>query len=163
VSVTTVEPEWIVPLSYDNLAYAVGLAKELHALGTYGRDGPEFDWVWCRNTMVSTLGDPNYYFRLARTEAGYVGAVCGKVVAFYFSPKGMGVEDAWYVREGTPKRAAVGMRLMRGFVNWCLDTKGAVLVQSGDVAGIRTVAVDALYRHMGFTRFGTIYKYERAA
>ena len=42
-----------------------------------------------------------------------------------------------------------------------LIPKGAVLVQSGDVAGIRTVAVDALYRHMGFTRFGTIYKYAR--
>ena len=88
--------------------------------------------------------------------------MCGKVVTFYFSPQLMGVEDAWYVREGTPKRAAIGMALMRGFVSWCLDTKGAVLVQSGDVAGIRTVAVDALYRHMGFTRFGTIYKYARA-
>jgi hypothetical protein len=153
-----------VPLDMDNLGYAVGLAKELHALGTYGRDGPEFDWNWCRNTMVYTMSDPNYYFRLARDDDGaYVGAVCGKVVVFYFSPRGMGVEDAWYVREGTPWRAAIGMRLMRGFVGWCLDTKGALLVQSGDVAGIRTVAVDALYRHMGFTRFGTIYKYERAA
>lgn len=163
MSVTTVHPEWVVPLSYDTLAYAVGLAKELHGLGTYGQDGPEFDWAYCRSTMIGVMNDPNYYFRLARDDTGYVGAVCGKVLTFYFSPKLMGVEDAWYVREGTKKRAAIGMRLMRGFVNWCLDTKGAVLVQSGDVAGIRTVAVDALYRHMGFTRFGTIYKYERAA
>ena len=111
--------------------------------------------------MVGIMDDPNYYFRLAREGSEFVGAVCGKVVTFYFSPQLMGVEDAWYVREGTPKRAAVGMALMRGFVSWCLDTKGAVIVQSGDVAGIRTVAVDALYRHMGFTRFGTIYKYAR--
>lgn len=154
---------YIVPLSHDNLSYAVGLARELHGLGCFGRDGPEFDWSYCRGTMLGVMDDPNYYFRLARTDGGeYVGAVCGKVVPFYFSPRLMGVEDAWYVREGTPKRAAVGMALMRGFVSWCLDKKGAELVQSGDVAGIRTVAVDALYRHMGFTRFGTIYKYARA-
>lgn len=149
------------PLSSDNLAYAVGLARELHGLGCFGRDGPAFEWDWCKTTMQSTLRDPNYYFMLARDDSGYVGAVCGKVVTFYFSPRVMGLEDAWYVREGTAKRAAIGMRLMRGFVDWCIDTKGAVIVQSGDVAGIRTVAVDALYRHMGFTRFGTIYKYVR--
>jgi hypothetical protein len=153
---------WYVPLSPDNLAYAVGLAKELHALGTYGQNGPEFDWDYTCCTMLGVMRDPNYYFKLAWVDGVCVGAVCGKVVTFYFSPKIMGVEDAWYVREGTKKRAAIGMRLMRGFVDWCIDTKGAVLVQSGDVAGIRTVAVDALYRHMGFTRFGTIYKYERA-
>jgi hypothetical protein len=149
-------------LSALNLAYAVGLAKELHALGTFGRDGPEFDWSYCRHTMLSVMNDPNCYFMLARGDTGYVGAVCGKVVTFYFSPKLMGVEDAWYVREGTPKRASIGITLMRGFVAWCLDTKRAELVQSGDVAGIRTVGVDALYRHMGFTRFGNIYKYARA-
>jgi hypothetical protein len=144
-----------------NLAYAVGLAKELHGLGTFGRDGPEFDWSYCRRTMLGVMNDLNCYFMLARDESGYVGAVCGKVVTFYFSPKLMGIEDAWYVREGTPRRAAIGVRLMRGFVAWCFD-RGAELVQSGDVAGIRTVGVDALYRHMGFTRFGTIYKHARA-
>ena len=144
-----------------NLAYAVGLAKELHGLGTFGRDGPEFDWSYCRRTMLGVMNDPNCYFMLARDESGYVGAVCGKVVTFYFSPKLMGIEDAWYVREDTPRRAAIGVRLMRGFVAWCFD-RGAVIVQSGDVAGIRTVGVDALYRHMGFTRFGTIYKHARA-
>lgn len=153
----------IVPLDMENLSYAVGLAKELHGLGCFGRDGPEFDWDYCRSTMLSVMHDPNYYFRLALDDTGYVGAVCGKVVTFYFSPKLMGVEDAWYVREGTKKRAAIGIALMRGFVSWCLDTQHTELVQSGDVAGIRTVAVDALYRHMGFTRFGTIYKYAREA
>lgn len=157
---STVHPEWMVPLNHSNLAYAVGLAKELHALGCFGRDGPEFDWSYCRRTMVEAIRDPNYYFMLARVDDQYVGAVCGKLVTFYFSPKLMGIEDAWYVREGTKNRAAIGMRLMRGFVNWCFSNN-AELVQSGDVAGIRTVAVDALYRHMGFTRFGTIYKYAR--
>lgn len=153
----------IVPLTLDNIPYAVGLARELHALGVFGHDGPEFNWDFCTGTMLMALKDPSYYFRLALVEGNFVGAVCGKVVPFYFSPKLMGIEDAWYVREGTPKRASIGISLMRGFVSWCLDDRGAVLVQSGDVAGIRTVGVDALYRHMGFTRFGTIYKYVREA
>ena len=141
----------IIRLSIDNLPYAVGLAKELHGLGTFGRDGPEFDWDHCMRTMVHFMHDPNYYFALARDVTGYVGAVCGRVLPFYFSPKLVGIEDAWYVREGTTKRAAIGMQLMRGYVNWCIDEKGAVLVQTGDIAGIRTVGVDAIYRHMGFT------------
>jgi hypothetical protein len=151
----------ITRLGPDNLSYAVGLARELHHLGVFGQEGPEFDWDFCRGTMQAVMHDPNYYFAIAHSNGNYVGAVCGKVVRFYFSPKVMGLEDAWYVREGTKKRAAVAMTLMQGFIGWCLDTKGALLVQSGDVAGINTLGVDALYRHMGFTRFGTIYRFKR--
>jgi hypothetical protein len=151
----------IVPLTLDNIPYACELARELHGIGTFGRDGPPFDWDFCIGSLIWAEKDPNTYFRMAVVDGEYVGAVTGKVTQFYFSPRLLGIEDAWYVREGTPKRASVGIALMRGFVSWCLDTRGAVLVQSGDVAGIRTVGVDALYRHMGFTRFGTIYKYSR--
>ena len=152
----------IVPLNHSNLAHAVGLARELHAQGTYGVNGPMFNWDYCKAMMDFAMRQPDYYFTMALVDGTYVGAVCGKVVPFYFSPKLMGVEDAWYVRDGTPKRAAVGAKLMRGFVDWCLDEKHAVFVQCGDVAGINTVAVDALYRHLGFTRFGNVYKYARA-
>jgi hypothetical protein len=148
-------------LSPVNLAYAVGLAQELHGLGTFGRDGPEFDWDHCKATMQGFMYDINYYFALARDDTGYVGAVCGRTLPFYFSPKLVGVEDAWYVRDGTEKRAAVGIALMKSFVNWCMDIKGAVLVQTGDIAGITTVGVDAIYRRLGFTRYGVLYKYER--
>jgi hypothetical protein len=153
----------ITRLGPDNLAYAVGLARELHSLGTFGLEGPEFDWDFCKGTMQSVMHDPNYYFAIAHSNSNYVGAVCGKVVTFYFSPKIMGIEDAWYVREGTPKRASIGMKLMRGFIDWCLDIKGAQLVQSGDIAGINTMGVYALYKHMGFTRYGTIYRFKRNA
>jgi hypothetical protein len=73
----------------------------------------------------------------------------------------LGIEQAWYVREGTARRAAIGMQLMRGFIDWCMNEKQAVEVQSGDIAGIRTVGVDAIYRRLGFTRYGVIYKFAR--
>jgi len=148
-------------LSEDNIAYAVGLAKELHGLGTFGQNGPEFDWDYCMSTMRHTMKFDTYYFMLAKLDGAYVGAVCGKIEAFFFSPKLTGIEDAWFVREGVPKRAAIGMKLMNGFLDWCFDTHHVELVQTGDIAGISSAGVDALYRHMGFERFGTMYKYAR--
>lgn len=152
-----------VPLSHANLAHAIGLAEEMHKLSTFGESGPIFNWGHCRTTMLHAIHHPNYYFALALEENAYVGAVCGLVTPFYFSPEMLGVEQAWYVREGTKYRASIGMKLMEGFVNWCMNEKHAVMVQSGDVAGIRTVGVDALYRHMGFTRYGAVYRYMRNA
>jgi len=151
----------IVPLTEENVGYAVGLAQELHGLGYYGVNGPEFNWDYTHAVMLGTIPQSVYYFRLAIVDRVYVGAVCGRVVPYYFSPKLMGLEDAWYVRDGTPKRAAIGMRLMTGFIEWCINVHGTDLIQSGDVAGINTIGVDALYRHIGFERFGSIFKYVR--
>lgn len=148
-------------LAAHNVAFAAGLARELHGLGTFGEHGPAFDWDHTMNTMMRAMYDPSVFFLMAKLDHEYVGAVTGRVQTFYFSPKLMGVEDAWYVREGTPKRASIGWILMHEFVKWCMDEHKTVLVQSGDIAGIRTVGVDALYRRMGFTRFGAIYKYAR--
>jgi hypothetical protein len=52
------------------------------------------------------------------------------------------------------------MRLMQGFVDWCIMDNGAMHVQAGDVANINSVAVDGLYRVMKFKRAGTIYVYK---
>jgi hypothetical protein len=153
----------IVPLDANNISYAVGLAEEMHKLSTFADSGPAFNWGHCKATMLYAMNHPDYYFTLAMDDGVYVGAVCGHVTPFYFSPDMLGVEEAWYVRDGTRYRASIGMRLMYGFVEWCLVTKRAVMVQSGDVAGIRTIGVDALYRRMGFTRYGAIYRYMREA
>lgn len=152
---------YIERLMDTNLPYAVGLARELHNLGTFGDSGPEFDWEFCKGTMRRNMHNENFYFALARDDTGYVGAVVGHVECFFFSPKMLGIEQAWYVREGTARRAAVGITLMRGFVNWCMNDKQATEVQSGDIAGIRTVGVDAIYRRLGFTRYGVIYRFAR--
>jgi hypothetical protein len=146
-------------LSTDNLAYAVGLARELHGLGTFGNSGPDFDWAHTAHTMHYIMGNTSAYFTLARDDTGYVGAVVGHVEPFFFSPRMLGIEQAWYVREGTQRRAAIGIQLMRGFIDWCMNEKHACEVQSGDIAGIRTLGVDAIYRRLGFTRYGVIYRY----
>jgi len=151
-----------VGLTLENIPYAAQLGKELYELGSFGIIGPTFDWDYTIRSLMHARTDPNRYLEFAVDDDGiFVGGVFGHVDAFFCSPKLLGIEDGWYVREGTPSRAKVAMTLMRNFVDWCLDERGAVLVQTGDVAAIHSHAVDTLYRHMGFTRFGTIYKFQR--
>ena len=152
----------IEPVRHDTVAHAVQLGKEVIDQSQLGIIGPDFDWDHSLATVRSYVDNPNQYMRLAVDDDDSVlGFVGGRVVQFFHSPQLMGVEDVWYVRETVEGRAKIGMALMRGFVSWALDAKKALFVQSGDIAGINSEAVWALYNHMGFTRFGSIYKYTR--
>ena len=149
----------IEPLNEENVAHACGLAKELVTLGALSEDVP-FNWDYFFGFLLRSIDDKSYYIRLANLDGSYVGGICGHLQPFMFAPVLLGMEDAWYVRDGTPSRAKVGMMLMRGFVDWCYF-RDAIMVQSGDVAGINTVGVHALYGRLGFERFGTIYRNKR--
>jgi hypothetical protein len=46
-------------------------------------------------------------------------------------------------------------------MKWAIDERGALLLQSGDIASINSTAVWAIYNKLGFTRFGAVYKYAR--
>jgi hypothetical protein len=152
----------IEPVSEFNAAHATQLGKEVIEQSQLGIIGPDFEWAHSLATVCTYIGNPNQYMRIAFDDDDSVqGFVGGRVVQFFHSPKLMGIEDVWYVRETVVARAKVGMALMRGFVQWALDDKMAVMVQSGDIAGINSEAVWALYNHMGFKRFGSIYRYSR--
>jgi hypothetical protein len=111
--------------------------------------------------MYAVQHPADWYTCLAKDEDGiYVGFVAGMLVPMVFTPRRIGIEHAWYVREGTPNRGKTAMRLMQGFVDWCIMDNGAMHVQAGDVANINSVAVDGLYRVMKFKRAGTIYMYK---
>jgi len=146
-----------VPVDDSNIAHIVRLAEELHGLGTLKT--VQFDWNHCLATMRRVLSNPMFFTRLAHSSVGYCGAVVGHVDMFFFSPKFFATENAWYVRDGTPFRAKIAMALMREFVHWAMDEKGADHVQGGDIANINTMGVDALYRRLGFERYGVIYRY----
>ncbi len=141
--------------------YVVNLCRELHGLGSYRHI--EFDehytLAFVRNAIISN----DWYVCVAKDDAGYYcGFVAGMLVPMVFTPRRIGVENAWYVREGTESRGKTACRLMRGFVDWCVMENGAMHVQAGDVANINSVAVDGLYRMLKFKRVGTIYMYKEA-
>ena len=146
----------------ENIAYLVQLGKELVEAGTFGISGPDFDWDYAMANTREALSRDTYYIRMAYDDSDTpCGFVAGHVEQLYFNPAWQAVEDSWFVREGTPSRAKIGMALMRGLIHWALDAKGALFLQTGDIASIDSNAVWTLYQHMGFTRFGSVYKYAR--
>lgn len=154
----------IVPFTEENVSYAVQLGRELIAAGTFGINGPPFEWDYALEGTKFLMGLDNYYLRLAYDDDDApCGFVFGHVQPFYHSPKLGAYEDGWFVRPGTHERTKIAVKLMRGFIAWALDERGALLVQSGDIASISPLAVDSIYKHMGFKRYGTVYKYVREA
>ena len=146
----------------DEIAYLVQLGRELVMAGTFGNDGPAFDWNYTLMQTKRVLDLSDYYIRMAwDDEDRPCGFVAGHLTPFFFSPRLMAVEDGWFVRAGTASRAKIAMRLMKGMMHWAIEERNAVLLQTGDIASIDTVAVWALYNRLGFTRFGAVYKYAR--
>lgn len=152
----------IVKLDEDNLDAFTRLGGELIALSQFTVTGPEYDHEHSLAVIRNIMQRPDYYIRGALDDDGTAcGFVFGHIVHFYFAPVNCAYEDGWYVRPGTKGRMKIGLALMRGFVRWALDDMKAVMVQSGDVANIDSEAVWAAYKAMGFTKFGSIYKYSR--
>lgn len=146
----------------ETVPYMAALCRELHSLGSY-RDVP-VDEVYLYNFIMNAACDPeNWFTMLAKDDDGYyVGMVAGMIVPMVFTPRRIGIEHAWYVREGTPNRGKVAKQLMQNFVDWAVMERDAMHVQAGDVANINSVAVDGLYRLLKFKRAGTIYMYKEA-
>jgi len=154
-----VSVEYVLPGDAE-AAYLVAICQELHSLGSY-RDIP-FDWQFMLENARMIIHSDTHYACLARSpEYGVFGYVAGNLEWFWFSPQCYAQEGAWYVRAGVKDRAKTAFALMRSFVKWA-ESKGALMVQSGDIANIDTVAVHGAYTRLGFKRYGVIYKYERA-
>ena len=149
----------IIPVTHDNAPHAVQLGCEVHAMSSL-RD-IEFDWDYSLSSMRFIAQDNTWHAEMSVIDGMHTGLMIGRVQPFTFSPRTFGDEVVWFVRPGSPQRTRVASELMNRFVNWALDERGAVRVQTGDIANIDTLAVDALYRHLGFKRYGTIFKYER--
>ena len=115
----------IVPLTIGNVVNATQLAQEMHRLTAYAQEGPPFDWTYMRNSFTAMVHAPNQFCMLAQDEQGeYIGGVMGRVEPHFFSPELLGIEEAWYVREGVLNRAKTAMELMRAFVHWAITIKG---------------------------------------
>lgn len=147
-----------VGLTPGNIPYAVALARELHSLGVFGRQGPEFNWDFCTQSFIECANDRRAYARFAVNDQNeYVGGIVAHLAPFFFSPEVMAVEDALYVKEDVPKRAATAAMLVKGLVEWA-SSNNAVLVQTGDIAAIDSHAVYRFYTQIGFEKFGVVYQ-----
>ena len=139
------------------VAHGVQIAKELIELGSLNT--VPFDWQHALKTLRMIMVSDMWFPRLAYNSNGLCGTLLGHADTFFHSPRLVAHENGWFVREGTPFRAKIAMTLMREFMEWALQYKGADHIQCGDIANIRPIAVDALYRKLGFKRYGVIYRY----
>lgn len=154
-------PQLIIePVRAVTIPYASAFGAELHAMGSLSH--VPFEPEYNRAVIASKINDPSWWMRLARTvdNDAYCGIMVGYVSPFVFSQRLWGHEELLYVREGTKYRGAIALNLVTKFVEWCYD-RGAVVVHTGDIAAINSMAVDALYRHAGFYRAGSIYEHRR--
>jgi hypothetical protein len=152
----------LVKVDATNVAYCVALCKELMELSSFKTMGYEFDWQFTMQAMQRFSVRHDCYLYMSQLDDGeYTGFVGGHVEPFFFSPRLFGLENAWYVRKLSQGRTIAAIRLMRGFMKWATEEHGVTLIQSGDVAAINSIAVDRLYRHLGFKRFGVIYSYTK--
>lgn len=144
-------------LSDENKTEVFKLIKELVSLGSFN-DLP-FDEKHTMKTIEHSLRTPGYFTLLSKdTEYNeYTGIVAGHLSQMLFAPITIAIEMCWYVREGAYQRTLTGKRLMQTFEKWAFDN-GAKIIQTGEVAGINSVAIDRMYRLLGFSRAGTIYQ-----
>lgn len=149
----------IESLTRHNVAYFVSLCEELHGLGSFKHI--PFELMKTTETVCDAANDPSWYLRISKVEGVYTGLVAGYVTPLFFSRRLMAYESAWYVRPATKFRTKAAVEMMRGLMQWALDEKEAVALQTGDIADINSIAVDALYRQLGFKRAGAIFLYAK--
>lgn len=128
----------------------------------YPSIGIPFDWNHTMDRLYDTCHRPDYYMCMAQHDDVYTGVVAGHVTCHVFSPQVLAHEDVWYVRPDTPERTKTAIALMRDLMQWTKE-RGATMLLAADSASISPLAVDRLYRHLGFKRFGSLYKYQEEA
>lgn len=147
----------VVPFDLTNMGYVIALGKELHDLGSFRE--VEFDYQHTMLSVIDVMTSHNRFGVIAKDDDNeWRGIMVGYVETFIFSPRLVANEGLLYVREGK-SRAKIAMMLVRAFMKWAIEERGVTHIQSGDVASINPTAVDALYRRLGFKRFGVIYKF----
>jgi hypothetical protein len=146
------------PLTMKTVPKAIELGQELHGYGSYSDIPFVMDTI--RANVTAAIDMPDVWFvRLTHDdETGYDGVMAGSLSPCLFNPGSMAIESLLFVRD-VRDRTKKGVSLVRAFIAWATVRK-ALRIQTGDIASINCAAVDAMYRHMGFARVGTIYSYK---
>lgn len=148
-----------VPLSIDNAPDFVRIGAEMHLVSDYKHI--PYDYDYCLLSAQHATTDPNQFARLSiDSHDRYTGIISGHVEPFIFSTRLFAMETTWYVRPGTPMRASAACALMDRFLEWAFDDWHCVHVLSSDTANISSRGVDAIHRHVGFRRNGSVFIYD---
>lgn len=144
----------VVPVTTTNRHDAVRIAHEVWSRSSLTHIPFNLERSWA--TVTTMVVNDQWFGRLAYVDGVCVGGIGGYRTDFAFSNACYAQEVVFYVREGTPRRAAVAKKLMQAFVAWCKE-HGAALICVGATGNIDNVAADAFYRRVGFRSTGMNY------
>lgn len=90
-----------------------------------------------------------------------IGGFVGRIGGDWFNNIKIAFDDALYVKPEFRKSRAAYM-LIQAFIRWA-QLMGASRIQCGTTTGVESAACIRLYKHFGFTEYGTVLDLELKA
>lgn len=98
---------------------------------------------------------------LVEHEKQIIGGFVGRIGGDWFNDTKIAFDDALYVKPEFRKTRASYM-LIQAFIRWA-QLMGASRIQCGTTTGVESAACIRLYKHFGFTEYGTVLDLELKA
>ena len=90
-----------------------------------------------------------------------IGGFVGRIGGDWFNDTKIAFDDVLYVKPEFRKSRAAYM-LIQSFIRWA-QLMGASRIQCGTTTGVESAACIRLYKHFGFTEYGTVLDLELKA
>ena len=98
---------------------------------------------------------------LVEHENEIIGGFVGRIGGDWFNNIKIAFDDVLYVKPEFRKSRAAYM-LIQAFIRWA-QLMGASRIQCGTTTGVESAACIRLYKHFGFTEYGTVLDLELKA
>ena len=98
---------------------------------------------------------------LVEHEKQIIGGFVGRIGGDWFNDTKIAFDDALYVKPEFRKSRAAYM-LIQAFIRWA-QLMGVSRIQCGTTTGVESAACIRLYKHFGFTEYGTVLDLELKA
>src|SRR5690606_34800541 len=98
---------------------------------------------------------------LVEHDEQIIGGFVGRIGGDWFNNTKIAFDDCLYVKPEFRKSRAAHM-LIQAFIRWA-QLMGASRIQCGTTTGVESNACIRLYKHFGFTEYGTVLDLELKA
>lgn len=133
------------------------LAREMHLESRFAQY--EFSDFRLQHTMTDIINSETGIAIVFEQDGEIIGGIAAYVFAQYFGYT-LAAQDLVFFITKEARGGSAYLKIMKEYIKQAKE-KGAEDILIGVSAGIKTEKIDALYKRMGFTEIGHIYKYEQ--
>ncbi|MNO20209.1 hypothetical protein D3C76_99580 [compost metagenome] len=145
----------IRPATHDDIPRLVELGALLHGTSSYSNSSFNPQKV---ATLLGNLIDGQGVVFAAVVNGQVVGAFAGGVSEQWFSDDLLAYEYSIFI-EPSKRHGVIALKLVLAFQAWA-KAKGAKEIHMGITTGISVEGTSRLYRRLGFTYVGPLFKME---